>query len=122
MSPYNSIQRNRCRNERKKKARRDAQYAKEKPCTDCGVQYPHYVMDFDHRPGERKNRRLMRKGRNLTRSVSDLARTSWKMFALEVVKCDVVCANCHRERTHQRKQHIYVPHFTEPSPQLELGI
>lgn len=21
---------------------------KDKPCTDCGVKYPHYVMDFDH--------------------------------------------------------------------------
>src|SRR5437764_8746341 len=23
--------------------------AKSKPCTDCGVTYPSYVMDFDHR-------------------------------------------------------------------------
>jgi hypothetical protein len=23
--------------------------AKEKPCADCGLSYPYYVMDFDHR-------------------------------------------------------------------------
>ena len=22
---------------------------KQKPCMDCGIEYPHYVMDFDHR-------------------------------------------------------------------------
>jgi hypothetical protein len=25
--------------------------AKSQPCADCGVQYPYYVMDFDHREG-----------------------------------------------------------------------
>src|SRR5262245_32092473 len=28
--------------------------AKDKPCADCGVWYPYYVMDFDHREGEKK--------------------------------------------------------------------
>ncbi len=27
---------------------------KSRPCADCGVQYPYYVMDFDHRAGEEK--------------------------------------------------------------------
>ena len=26
---------------------------KRQPCTDCGVQYPPYVMDFDHVRGEK---------------------------------------------------------------------
>jgi hypothetical protein len=24
--------------------------AKRRPCADCGVEYPHFVMDFDHVP------------------------------------------------------------------------
>ena len=43
------------------KARRNAaqvvtavRAAKNVPCTDCGVRYPHYVMDFDHVRGVKK--------------------------------------------------------------------
>jgi hypothetical protein len=68
--------------------------AKERPCTDCGQRFPYYVMDFDHPPGGRKHKL----------SMSDLAMLKSKAALLEEIeKCDVVCANCHRERTHQRK-------------------
>lgn len=67
--------------------------AKRKPCADCGVAYPYYVMDFDHREGEVK--------------VSEIARLihsrSIKRVLAEIAKCDVVCANCHRERTYARQ-------------------
>ena len=61
------------------------------PCTDCGVQYPPYVMDFDHvLPGK-------------VRSIAALvARASRAAVEAEIAKCEVVCANCHRERTHAR--------------------
>lgn len=29
------------------------QKAKEVPCTDCGNEYPYYVMDFDHVRGDK---------------------------------------------------------------------
>jgi hypothetical protein len=65
--------------------------AKERPCADCGVQYPHYVMDFDHREDKKF-------------TISKMAgRVSQQRLKEEIAKCDVVCANCHRERTHQRK-------------------
>jgi hypothetical protein len=66
--------------------------AKEKPCADCGVTYPYYVMDFDHVSGEKlyEVSRLVALG-----SVSKLV--------AELAKCDVVCSNCHRERTHRRR-------------------
>lgn len=57
------------------------------PCMDCGVQYPPYVMDFDHRPGEVK-----------LFNVSG-ARRCLRVMLEEIAKCDVVCSNCHRERT-----------------------
>lgn len=62
------------------------------PCADCGIQYPYYVMDFDHRQGEDKVINLANASR-MTRS----------KILEEIAKCDAVCSNCHRERTHKRK-------------------
>ena len=67
--------------------------AKDQPCADCGRRYPYYVMDLDHREGEEKTA-------NVNRLVWDSERT----LRAEIAKCDVVCANCHRERTHQRSR------------------
>lgn len=64
---------------------------KARPCTDCGTQYPYYVMQFDHRPGEVKKY-----------GPADLPWKSWNAARLEIAKCDVVCANCHAARTYQR--------------------
>lgn len=61
---------------------------KDVPCMDCNERYPHYVMDFDHRDPAVK-----------LGNVSRMARISWKKLKEEITKCDVVCANCHRERT-----------------------
>lgn len=58
-------------------------------CTDCGVQYPYYVMDFDHRE-------------NKSYSINLIKHYSVETFVAELDKCDVVCSNCHRERTHRR--------------------
>lgn len=64
------------------------------PCMDCDEHFPYYVMDFDHVRGEKK---------------FDLARAgakaiSFRMIQEEIDKCDLVCANCHRVRTHERKK------------------
>lgn len=64
---------------------------KRQPCKDCGVSYPPYMMDFDHVRGEKKF--------NLC---SGPRRRGVKQVMEEVAKCEVVCANCHRERTHKR--------------------
>jgi hypothetical protein len=40
------------RNERQRQRLKGIlQQAKSKPCEDCGIQYPPYVMDFDHHEG-----------------------------------------------------------------------
>lgn len=64
---------------------------KSRPCADCGVQYPYYVMDFDHREGEKEFFEMNR-----------VSYVSMRAIKQEIEKCDVVCANCHRERTYQR--------------------
>lgn len=65
---------------------------KNRPCADCGNIYPYYVMDFDHREDEIKRCGL-----------SETYNLSINAIKIEAAKCDVVCSNCHRERTHQRR-------------------
>lgn len=66
---------------------------KDKPCAECGERYPPWVMDFDHRPG-------VEKVLDLSRAV----RKAWseRQILEEAAKCDVVCSNCHRDRTYKR--------------------
>lgn len=74
-----------------KKRRSFIRQLKAKPCADCGIQYPYYVMDFDRREDEIKEYQL-----------NQIDRLTIKTIVRETAKCDVVCANCHRERTFQR--------------------
>lgn len=62
------------------------------PCADCGVNYPPYVMDFDH---------LHDKRGNISQMVGSVSK---ECLLLEISKCDIVCANCHRKRTYKRKE------------------
>lgn len=68
--------------------------AKAIPCMDCGVRYPPYVMDLDHRdPITKKYPPAQMAG-----NVGIIAARE------EIAKCDVVCSNCHRARTYSRMQ------------------
>ncbi len=69
---------------------------KNKPCLDCGKSFPPYVMDFDHKEGEKKEKEVAR-----------MVAGGWslKNIQKEINKCDLVCANCHRIRTYK----IYKP-------------
>lgn len=62
------------------------------PCMDCNTYYPHYVMDYDHRPGTEKVCNPSK--------LPDCG--SLKAMMKELTKCDLVCSNCHRIRTHAR--------------------
>lgn len=63
------------------------------PCADCGGTFPPYVMDFDHLDEAMKRF-----------NVSTGKRYSWEEMLLEIAKCELVCANCHRIRTHNRRK------------------
>lgn len=69
------------------------------PCMDCGGRFAPYQMDFDHRDPAAKSFNVMT-GRAMLMSTAKLM--------LEVAKCDIVCANCHRTRT-QRMRLRQVP-------------
>lgn len=61
---------------------------KDVPCADCGKQYPHYVMDYDHINGDKVH------------GIGYLAGIGHRAALLrELPKCELVCSNCHRERT-----------------------
>jgi hypothetical protein len=61
-------------------------------CLDCETKYPFYILDFDHVYGKK----VANIGQMLDYfSLEDILK--------EVAKCDVVCSNCHRERTYSRK-------------------
>lgn len=77
---------------RRERFRKLLQEIKTVPCLDCGRSYPHYVMDLDHVRGQKVG------------NIGDLVAQGVALFKLlaEIDKCEVVCSNCHRERTHAR--------------------
>lgn len=64
---------------------------KDVPCADCGVQYPPCVMDFDHIEDN--------KIANVNKFMVD---ANIDTMVTEILKCEVVCSNCHRLRTYKR--------------------
>jgi len=61
------------------------------PCADCGINYPYYVMDFDHLEDKVEGISYLIKFNNIAQ------------IKAEIAKCELVCSNCHRIRTHQRQ-------------------
>jgi len=67
--------------------RRLAAYLGEHPCVDCG-ETRLATLDFDHVQGKK------------IASVSNMvASHTWDKILTEIAKCEVRCANCHREKT-----------------------
>jgi len=60
-------------------------------CVDCGLDLTTCTecADFDHVRGEKKYQ------------LSDMGSYAFERVVAELRKCDLVCANCHRTRTHR---------------------
>ena len=70
--------------------------AKNKPCVDCGREFPTCAMDLHHRDPNEK-----------IREVSNLKDfSSEKKLREEIAKCDTICACCHRIRS--EKENVYL--------------
>lgn len=83
--------------QRRQRKRRLAEWMYElktsQPCVDCGGWFHPTAMTFDHLPGKTKRDH-----------VSDLVHQGCTRLAREeILKCDVVCANCHAVRTYMRR-------------------
>lgn len=73
-------------------------------CARCGQSFPDYVYDFHHRdPSEKEG------------SPGDvISKWSMRRMAEEVVKCDLLCANCHRI-THNDERKLSVEPPSDPA-------
>jgi hypothetical protein len=74
---------------------------KDKPCADCGIKYAPWIMQFDH---------LVRSTKE--HHVGSLVMYSKKRVLKEAAKCEVVCANCHADRSYRN---VFVQARKEPS-------
>lgn len=70
---------------------------KQNPCADCGGVFSSKQMDFDHCVGVK------------ILPVAKMSGNTWSEILNEIKKCDLVCVNCHRIRTHLRKQGKVAP-------------
>lgn len=61
------------------------------PCTDCHIRYPHWIMQFDH---------VGPKSFGVANRVGTIAKDK---LMKEIEKCEIVCANCHANRTYTRR-------------------
>lgn len=69
-------------------------FRKDSRCVDCG-NADYRVLDFDHQPEYKKS---------LDVCIMAASGYSISTIITEINKCHVVCANCHRIRTWERKQ------------------
>lgn len=70
--------------------------AKQNPCTDCGIRYAAHIMQFDHIGNNKKD--------NIANLVNQAV--SINTIKKEIEKCELVCANCHADRTYKRKNSL----------------
>lgn len=66
-------------------------YLSDKSCLRCGNS-DWRVLEFDHREPENKHSEIG----------SVLWRWGWARILVEISKCDILCANCHRIRTQEQ--------------------
>lgn len=78
---------------RRREIRSFLEEAKRKPCADCGISYPPWVMQFDH----------VRDQKVFALAVASRIQPSQNRIMAEIAKCEVVCANCHADRTYRRR-------------------
>jgi hypothetical protein len=81
----------RTRDKRNKIRKYIQEYKQSHPCVDCGENYPYWIMDFDH---------LKDKQFNISNFQTKFS--TIEIIKKEINKCDVVCSNCHRNRTYLR--------------------
>jgi pterin-4a-carbinolamine dehydratase len=63
-------------------------------CADCHHHYPACAMDFDHVHGNKVS--------TIGRMI--ILNYSFDELVDEIAKCEIVCSNCHRVRTRDRKK------------------
>ena len=68
---------------------------RDRPCMDCRNRFAPYIMQFDHR--DPSNKSFL---------VCETWLSSEARILREAAKCDIVCPNCHRDRTLVQRQRV----------------
>lgn len=92
----------------KRRAKRRAQAAilrrlRDTPCKDCGRRFGPYSMQFDHLDPTKKTGPITQM----------VGRAGDAKILAEIATCDIVCANCHRDRTYRRRASAGVVQWQE---------
>lgn len=68
------------------------EYKSNKTCADCKENYPYWMLEFDHVNGKSFTISAFRNKTNDLDKIKE-----------EIKKCEIVCCNCHRNRTFMRQ-------------------
>ena len=77
----------------KKKKQFIVDYVMQHPCVDCGEKDP-IVLEFDHVRGKKLFH------------LADYRGKGWDILKVEMAKCDIRCANCHRKKSYAEGAHM----------------
>ena len=99
--------RNRQRETRSEIKKYIQEYKQNKICADCKENYPYWIMEFDHLSDKKFN---ISAWKTFTQNI--------EIIKIEIEKCEVVCSNCHRNRTYQRERKSY----TETTSSMDVSM
>jgi hypothetical protein len=68
------------------------EFLSKRRCVDCGENNP-VVLEFDHVDPKTKSRGVAR---------MLAGHWSWEAVSIEIEKCEIRCANCHRKKTYSQ--------------------
>ena len=71
-----------------------------KGCAECGFKGHHFQLDLDHIDASSKD--------NVHNSRAYEPSWSKERIKVELAKCRILCANCHRLKTYLMKDHLQV--------------
>ena len=93
-APWTGSSRNNACNQRRYEKRRAMlnQMKTDRGCDRCGYNMYAGALDWDHRPNEAK-----------VFAISGGWSRSYEKLLAEIAKCDLLCANCHRRVTDERR-------------------
>ena len=67
------------------------EYKSGKRCADCGEDYPYWMLEFDHL-----------RDKKFTIGTFSSKTVNLNVVKEEILKCEIVCCNCHKNRTFNR--------------------
>ncbi len=80
-------------------------------CVVCGYNRCAAALDFHHRNPHRKDKAI----------VNNIADWKWSDLKRELDKCDLVCANCHREIHHGKEPHAHKKSNRKRTTGISMG-